>query len=744
MSGSVNRLTLSSWYRDSFSYKVNIRPIEDIPVSVKYKYNNFNKLRMDEKKNIYYNVMTRGSIILTIGLVSLVVSWILTFIFIQVSGAFVFGIILGIPGFFLCTCGIVCISSVPTDEVDMDEIIENEHKPWRKYVISIIFFLINLVTGIITGLFPPYLGFIFVLNALWIIKSVLYQEEKFNFMVKMAFGFQIALLVLSSMFLVCAVSPETMVHDNFAGVNGDAWQQWIENSHNHRLLLGLYYGILALLFFTGWFVSGFLCIRYFYKYNSNKELLYIDESEKKKGYKTKLFHIIVYVHLVCAGIQQSLFGVFSIFVKITSDYMTSYRYYYLPYIFNGILCLIPMLYMFKVGRVRMFSMMARKFEYDYDRLKKDGAFMAELIHSTTVVFQGDIRWYQRPKEDKVYETEKNDGSNTYVNREFFVKGIVTEVTATDVLLEVSYKDDISLDWQVKFEADDSSMTFKQTVTYVNLYKHNTGKLQITFDEWFSKNFNDCKFQICNVDKQMGIVTIREKIFEESLPTKEYLLDWALDNLRCLNFSNFKDSLFLISPRALGNEDERNATFALSHAHKPSLSSDHSSSIASLIRFRSWFCGSEDLNQIDFFISHSWADQDFDAEKKCAILRSFSEQFKNMNGKEPTYWLDKVCIDQSRVNDSDYYALHVLPVNISSCKQVLVLLGKSYMKRLWCLWELYCLFVFCNKELALDRVEVKLLHEEDAGTVFDELAKFKLTEGTLYVRILILYLYFLFC
>jgi len=79
---------------------------------------------------------------------------------------------------------------------------------------------------------------------------------------------------------------------------------------------------------------------------------------------------------------------------------------------------------------------------------------------------------------------------------------------------------------------------------------------------------------------------------------------------------------------------------------------------------------------------------------------------------------------------------VLPVNISSCKQVLVLLGKTYMKRLWCLWELYCLFVFCNKEIALDRVEVKLLHEEDAGTVFDELAKFKLTEGNPFVHSII--------
>lgn len=120
--------------------------------------------------------------------------------------------------------------------------------------------------------------------------------------------------------------------------------------------------------------------------------------------------------------------------------------------------------------------------------------MAELINSTTVVYEDDIRWFQRPKPENLLDPRNNDG--TYVNRMFFAKGIVKEVTSTAILLEIRYDDDISLDWQVQFKVDENSMALKQVVAGVNLYGHNTGKLQLTFNEWFSKNFSDkCKYEI---------------------------------------------------------------------------------------------------------------------------------------------------------------------------------------------------------------------------------------------------------
>lgn len=69
------------------------------------------------------------------------------------------------------------------------------------------------------------------------------------------------------------------------------------------------------------------------------------------------------------------------------------------------------------------------------------------------------------------------------------------------------------------------------------------------------------------------------------------------------------------------------------------------------------------------------------------------------GRYPSLWLDKVCIDQGCPDN----ALAVLPINISACKQVLVLLSSTYLSRLWCVWEVFSLFTFCNKELAAERL-----------------------------------------
>lgn len=72
------------------------------------------------------------------------------------------------------------------------------------------------------------------------------------------------------------------------------------------------------------------------------------------------------------------------------------------------------------------------------------------------------------------------------------------------------------------------------------------------------------------------------------------------------------------------------------------------------------------------------------------------------------WLEKVCINQQ---DSDN-GLAVLPISMAYCKKVLVLLGENYTSRLWCMWELFRLFTFCNKEIAMDRLRILLIVAAD--------------------------------
>lgn len=39
-------------------------------------------------------------------------------------------------------------------------------------------------------------------------------------------------------------------------------------------------------------------------------------------------------------------------------------------------------------------------------------------------------------------------------------------------------------------------------------------------------------------------------------------------------------------------------------------------------------------------------------------------------------------------------------------------SSSYSHRLWCIWELFSLFTFCNKELALERIEIVFLNDQN--------------------------------
>lgn len=105
--------------------------------------------------------------------------------------------------------------------------------------------------------------------------------------------------------------------------------------------------------------------------------------------------------------------------------------------------------------------------------------------------------------------------------------------------------------------------------------------------------------------------------------------------------------------------------------------------------------SAELGQCDVFVSHSWHDA---ALPKWVALQQWAGQFQRSKGREPTLWLDKACIDQSNISAS----LCLLPVFLSGCRELLVLCGRTYASRLWCVIEL---FVFVKMGGALERVIV---------------------------------------
>ena len=81
--------------------------------------------------------------------------------------------------------------------------------------------------------------------------------------------------------------------------------------------------------------------------------------------------------------------------------------------------------------------------------------------------------------------------------------------------------------------------------------------------------------------------------------------------------------------------------------------------------------------------------------------------------EPSFWLDKACIDQENIADG----LRILPVSVMACNVVLATCGSSYVNRLWCIWELFVLVAFLPMESVLERFQVVTLETGENEGVF---------------------------
>eukprot|EP00398_MALV-I-01_sp_L67-1_P000845 gene845-870_t len=117
-----------------------------------------------------------------------------------------------------------------------------------------------------------------------------------------------------------------------------------------------------------------------------------------------------------------------------------------------------------------------------------------------------------------------------------------------------------------------------------------------------------------------------------------------------------------------------------------------------------------LGRCDAFISHSWSD---DGKKKYRALKIWADDFKRDHGYYPEVWLDKACIDQTHIPDD----LLCLPIFTAGCQPLLILAGKTYTSRLWCIIEV---FVFLKMGGGIDRISVLPINmtEQDAKAMFE--------------------------
>ena len=84
-----------------------------------------------------------------------------------------------------------------------------------------------------------------------------------------------------------------------------------------------------------------------------------------------------------------------------------------------------------------------------------------------------------------------------------------------------------------------------------------------------------------------------------------------------------------------------------------------------------------------FVSHSWHD---DRPAKWDALREWAEHERAQRGAEPLLWLDAACVSPDVPIDR---SLAMLPLYLAGTQRMVVLLGETYLERLWCVMELFC-------------------------------------------------------
>eukprot|EP00929_Paragymnodinium_shiwhaense_P036489 TRINITY_DN19551_c0_g1_i1.p1 TRINITY_DN19551_c0_g1~~TRINITY_DN19551_c0_g1_i1.p1 ORF type:complete len:735 (+),score=45.49 TRINITY_DN19551_c0_g1_i1:201-2405(+) len=108
-----------------------------------------------------------------------------------------------------------------------------------------------------------------------------------------------------------------------------------------------------------------------------------------------------------------------------------------------------------------------------------------------------------------------------------------------------------------------------------------------------------------------------------------------------------------------------------------------------------------LSECDAFLSHSWHDS---GDKKWKALTEWCTTFSEVHGRAPRLWFDKVCINQTDIQND----LQCLPIFLAGCNTLLVTCGRTYTRRLWCCVEL---FVYMKMSEGCDHdIQVSLLGE----------------------------------
>jgi hypothetical protein len=544
---------------------------------------------------------------------------------------------IGTAGSFSCVIGFLILSTVPYEEVEFDGLINNENYPFRKYFAILCFSFLCIASGIITILIPPFIGFLFIILGIWVLFPKIIPRVGFT--MRIVIGFEIGFIFFGCFVFYMGTDPYGFLNNSFVLKNLDAWISFVKKVKALGTIWVSMYCVLGTIMFLLFFGN----CGYFYYFNK--------KYPEKKGKPTLLLFTTWYCWCFAGSVYTLAHGVLARYVTISGSSKTiSNPGYYWYYLVNSINMSLPIIMYLSVGQKNLFTFTAKLFEYDLKRLQQDGAIMAALAAESTTYLGNTKFFYRSGKNDK--DIVKNDTHQSRSNikggieRQFWIKAEVTSRQETYVESIIRYDVDIDPTWDVKYikkelvEVKSNSKpktnslsettTSSETVTTVESTETTESVVQDklplvcedNFDIWFSKNFQNLNSEN-TLTVEGSTVRIIEKVKPVVTETDE-LWKWAINNMRQFDFINFEDGLLEKSPRELTTNEDREKTF------------NKSKLVVIKSSWKDWF--HNENCKIDYFMSHSWAD---DAKTKCEHLKEFNKNFKIKNNRNVTLWFDKV-------------------------------------------------------------------------------------------------------
>lgn len=397
--------------------------------------------------------------------------------------------------------------------------------------------------------------------------------------------------------------------------------------------------------------------------------------------------------------------------------------------------------------------LVRRFELS--RLEKDGPFLAALVWGYRFVLWPDdvedsrykIHWIPRK-----LNSEDPPVGNKIITQQSWIKcQVIPDTVASPERASLlrSFRSQISLRFKTRdytkitqvgtSQYEDSTKTTFQALCnfdadYQNrkrAYKFNRAHIEPqsdrasedhvgignheSFEEWSQQNFphSDKKLEISNVhpdiNKRSVYFDLKRICIKPGSENDYYnakakeIYDKAQETVRIFDSISFSESLFDSSPRDSSSGNIYNLSKPLAEVKGTS------------------------QRRIDYFISHAWAGDADALKKKQKCFRIYLDRFLSENNRHATLWLDKVCINQATLD-----GVALLPINLNACDKILILMNKSYLKRLWCIWELFVVFTFSmSYSTALQRIEILYIDTDEEWDFKDDIRKFNIDDAHCY-------------